>query len=94
MSILKKQNFGFGAGLTALFDYNPKILPSFIEDVKEPPIDGKKTRITSGKFFKVTTPKDNEFTVYIKYSDKIIKNDKMVSGFMWEFPLTEVEKIK
>lgn len=42
MSILKKQNFGFGAGLTALFDYNPKILPSFIEDVKEPPIDGKK----------------------------------------------------
>ena len=94
MSVLKEQNFGFGAGLTALFDYNPGILPSFIEDVTETQINGKNTKVTNGKFFKVTTPKSNEFIVYIKYSDKMRANDNMVSGFLWEFSLTETEKNK
>lgn len=82
MSVLKEQNFGFGAGLTALFDHNPGILPSFIEDVTETQINGKNTKVTNGKFFKVTTPKRNEFIVYIKYSDKMRANDNMVSGFL------------
>lgn len=94
MSDLKKQNYGFGAGLTALFDYNPKIMPSFIEDVTQSEFNGKKTKITNGKFFKVKTPKENEFVIYIKFSDKLISNNNMFSGFMWEFPLTEVEKNK
>lgn len=94
MSDLKEQNYGFGAGLTALFDYNPGIMPSFIEDVTESQFNGKKTKITNGKFFKVKTPKGNEFIIYIKFSDKLISNSNMLSGFMWEFPLTEVEKNK
>lgn len=94
MSDLKEQNYGFGAGLTALFDYNPGIMPSFIEDVTESEFNGKKTKITNGKFFKVKTPKGNEFIIYIKFSDKLISNNNMLSGFMWEFPLTEVEKNK
>ena len=94
MSDLKEQNYGFGAGLTALFDYNPGIMPSFIEDVTESEFNGKKTKITNGKFFKVKTPKGNEFVIYIKYSDKLVQNSNMRSGFMWEFPLTEIEKNK
>lgn len=50
VSTLKEQNFGFGAGLTALFDNNPDIMPSFIEDVTAAEINGKKTKVTNGKF--------------------------------------------
>lgn len=54
----------------------------------------KKTKVTNGKFFRIQTPNGNEFIIYIKYSDKLIKNDIMVSGFMWEFSLTDIEKDK
>lgn len=94
MSDLKEQNYGFGAGLTALFDYNLGILPSFIEDVTESDLNGKRTRVTKGKFFKVKTPEKNEFIIYIKYSNKLIANENMVSGFMWQFSLSEIEKRK
>lgn len=94
MSKLTKQNFGFGAGLTALFDSTPGIMPSLIEDATELVHNGKRTKVTTGKFYKIVTPKENEFIVYIKYSDSLIRNDNMVSGFMWQFGLSEVEKEK